>query len=354
MTAVSLDPLPTKGPNLTAVSKATGFRETNRNPHQRWTDFGGASDTSPGFSRPMYESIEKAVSHDFYPAVDKVPSSTIWTFVEASTGKVGPLRIKARYGKPVIHRVHNDLPDDNGRFGINQTSTHLHNGHTPSESDGGPVDFYGSGRHKDYHYPNVRAGFDSNYITSTLNDRTVPGNVKETLSFLWFHDHRFDFTSQNVYKGLASFYTLFSDDILLDTDDETTGLRLPSGEFDIPMIFTDKVFDPNTGLLFFDLFNLDGILGDKYAVNGKIQPFLEVKRRKYRFHLLGGGPSRFYEFFLSTGDNFILIATDGNLLPNALSQKSVRVSVAGRYDVVVDFSKPRLAIRSISKTSLNR
>jgi hypothetical protein len=32
------------------------------------------------------------------------------------------------------------------------------------------------------------------------------------------------------------------------------------------------VFDPNIGLLFFDLFNTDGILGDKFLVNGKIQP----------------------------------------------------------------------------------
>jgi FtsP/CotA-like multicopper oxidase with cupredoxin domain len=135
--------------------------------------------------------------------------------------------------------------------------------------------------------------------------------------------------------------SLFSNDILLDTDDETTGLRLPSGEFNIPMVIGDKVFDPHTGQLFFDLFNLDGILGDKETVNGKIQPFLEVKARKYRFLLLGGGPSGVREYFLSNGDSFIQLTNDGNLLPRPLTRKSIRLQVAERVDVIVDFFKSK-------------
>jgi FtsP/CotA-like multicopper oxidase with cupredoxin domain len=165
------------------------------------------------------------------------------------------------------------------------------------------------------------------------------------MSFLWFHDHMHDFTAQNTYKGLASLYTLFSDDINLDTDDETTGLRLPSGEYDIPMVFADKVFDPRTGQLFFDLFNLDGILGDKDTVNGVIQPYLEVKRRKYRFRFLVGGPSRVYEFFLSNGQSFIQLSSDGNLLPRPLFRRSMRLEVAERVDVIVDFSKAKAGER---------
>ena len=61
---------------------------------------------------------------------------------------------------------------------------------------------------------------------------------------LWYHDHMHDFTSQNVYKGLAGMYLLFND---LDTGDETTGFHLPSfgdggsddSNFDIPMLFSD-------------------------------------------------------------------------------------------------------------------
>ncbi|PYN98139.1 MAG: hypothetical protein DMD91_15895 [Candidatus Rokuibacteriota bacterium] len=354
MKPVQLNPAPTKGPNpkpaaatppVAGVVDVKGYTEARTEPHQRWTEFGGASDTAAGFNGLMYESIEEAVRFNFYPAVDRVPPSTIWTFVERSTGAVGPLRIKAQYGTPVVHRIHNALPDDNGGFGKNETTTHLHNGHTASESDGGPLRGYGKGHFYDYHYANVRAGFSSNVPTSTLNGRTVRGDVHETMSFLWYHDHEVDFTAQNTYKMLASFYTLFSNDILLDTDDETTGLRLPSGKFDIPMLFMDKVFDPVTGQLFFDLFNLDGILGDKMTVNGKIQPFLEVERRKYRFRFLVGGPSRFIELSLSNGQPFYRLTSDGNLLPRTLVEKSIRIAVAERVDVIVDFTNARAGDR---------
>ncbi len=329
MRPVSLNPSPTPGTNP-ALSAVTGFPETTRPDHQRWDQFLPAK---------MYESVERAVQHDFYPDIDGVPPSTVWTFVEPSTGRAGPLWIKARYGEPVVHRIHNALPADNDGFGINKTSTHLHNAHNASGSDGGPLHFYDSGFFRDYHYANVRAGFSKTHPETSWNGRTVPGDVRETLSFHWFHDHMHDFTAQNTYKGLVSIYTFASDDINLDTDDETTGLRLPSGEYDIPMVIADKAFDPRTGQLFFDLFNLDGMLGDKDTVNGVIQPYLEVKRRKYRFRILVGGPSRVYQFFLSNGQYFIQLSTDGNLLPRPLFRRSMRLQVAERVDVIVDFSK---------------
>jgi FtsP/CotA-like multicopper oxidase with cupredoxin domain len=332
MTPVTLKPAPTKGVNPTP-SAVTGFREASRPDHQRWEQF---------LPTVMYESVERAVQHDFYPDIDGVPPSTVWTFVEPSTGKAGPLWIKARYGAPVVHRIHNDLPEENGGFGINETSTHLHNAHVASGSDGGPLQFYGRGFFKDFHWPNVRAGFSKTHPETSWNGRTVPGDVRETLGFHWFHDHMHDFTAQNTYKGLVSLYTFFSDDINLDTGDETTGLRLPSGEYDIPMVFADKVFDPRTGQLFFDPFNLDGWVGDKDTVNGVIQPYLEVKRRKYRFRFLVGGPSRVYEFFLSNGQYFFQLSSDGNLLPRPLTRRSMRLQVAERVDVIVDFSKAAL------------
>ncbi|MBI2883752.1 MAG: multicopper oxidase domain-containing protein [Candidatus Methylomirabilis oxyfera] len=335
-----LQPAPTKGPNPVA-SALTGFAEATRPEHQRWEEFGGRA-TGPGFSGPQYELIEQALSANFYPAVDGVPPSTIWTFVDATNGNAGALLIKARYGEPVVVRIHNALSDVNDGFGCNQTSTHLHNGHTASESDGGPFHFYRAQQFKDFHYANARAGFASTHPTSSFNGKTVQGDVRETMSFLWFHDHRVGFTTQNVYKGLAAFYTLFSDDIDLDTGNETTGLRIPSGDFDIPMILTDKVFDPTTGQLFFDLFNLDGILGDKFAINGKIQPFLDVKRRRYRFRILDSGPSRVYELFLSNGRHFIQLSNDGNLLPRALARQSVRLGVAERVDLIVDFTDAQI------------
>ena len=285
--------------------------------HQRWNEF---------LPVRLYEVHVKEAQHTFHR---DLPDSTIWGFDGILPGPT----FHARYGEPILVRRFNDLPANHVGFGIPQISTHLHNGHTPSESDGFPGDFFNSGLFYDYHYPNILAGFDAFPATQ--------GDPRETLGTLWYHDHRFDFTAQNVYKGLGGFYLLFD---ALDSGDETDpnpqAFRLPSGDFDVPLMFNDKVFDSD-GQLFFDTFNLDGILGDKFLVNGKIQPFFQVARRKYRFRLLNGGPSRFYEFFLSNGQPFIQISNDGNLLPAPLVRQSVRLGVAERVDVVIDFSQAR-------------
>jgi FtsP/CotA-like multicopper oxidase with cupredoxin domain len=246
----------------------------------------------------------------------------------------GPTYV-ARYNEGVLVRNFNDLPPKalNDGFGLPSVTTHLHNGHTPSESDGFPCDYFERGMFYDQHYPNVYAGVNSTHPTT--------GDINEALSTLWYHDHRIEFTAPNVYKGLAGFYLLFNE---FDTGDENSGFKLPSfPEFDIPLMLTDRSFDPDTGLLCFDLFNLDGILGDRFLVNGKIQPFFNVKPRRYRFRVLDGGPSRFYQNFLLDPTNpaavnkFWVIANDGNLLPRPVEVSSFRLGVAERYDIIIDF-----------------
>ncbi len=318
------------------------FYEARIEEHQRWDQLGGLDACT------KYELIAKEIDWNFYSAAEYSSfNSKVWTYVDMNPNTqgefaTGVLRINAHYGSPILMRMYNDLPKDgrdNQGFGLNQMSPHLHNAHNPPESDGGPLRFWDPGKWYDFWYPNIRAGFASTHINGTeRNGYHCPGDWQETQSTLWFHDHRFDFTAQNVYKGMASFYTLFSDDINLDTGDETTGLRLPSGEYDIPLLFTDKLFD-YTGQMFFDTFNLEGILGDRQTVNFKIKPYLEVKRRKYRFRFLDAGPSRFIELSLSNGAKFIRIANCGNLLPKAQIVKSIRLGVAERADVIVDFSQ---------------
>ena len=163
------------------------------------------------------------------------------------------------------------------------------------------------------------------------------GNPAEALSSLWYHDHHLDFTAQNVYKGMFGCYNLFDDK---DTGNGT-GLGLPYGEFDVPIFFHDALFDKGCQTVF-DLFDLDGILGDRFLANGVIQPFFNVKKCRYRFRLYAPGPSRWWEWSLWDGTNFLpfwQIATDGNLLPNAVQVTSVRIAVAERVDIIVDFSK---------------
>ncbi len=269
----------------------------------------------------------------------RLPAQTIWGFNDQVNGIMSPgPTYAAHYGTPQMTRNINLLPPvtqkNNTGFGFPSVTTHLHNGHTPSESDGNPCDFYPANVFCDQYYPEVLAGFNS----------TNPplGDINEALSTLWYHDHRVDFTAQNTYKGLLGFHLLFNQS---DTGDESTGFHLPSyPQFDIPLAFADKIYDPTTGQLVFDLFNLDGILGDKFLVNGVIQPFLQVQPRRYRFRLLDTGPSRFYEFFLTQLNNtnatnpFWVIANDGNLLPNPVQVNSVRIGVAERVDIIIDFS----------------
>ncbi|WP_228779149.1 multicopper oxidase family protein [Methylobacter sp. BlB1] len=313
------------------------FEEARDEAHQRWSELGGLDACT------KYELMVREIDWNFYSAQEYPAfNSKVWTYVDLNSDAVGVLRINAHYGEPILMRMYNGLPKDdkeNQGFGINQCSPHLHNAHNPPESDGGPTRFFDSGEWWDYWYPNIRAGFASTHRNGTwYNGAWCPGDWRETQSTLWFHDHRFDFTAANVYKGMASFYTLFSNDINLDTGDETTGLRLPSGEYDVPLLFTDKVFD-QTGQMFFDTFNLEGIIGDMQTVNFKIKPYMYVKRRKYRFRCLDAGPSRFIELFLSNGAKFTRIANDGNLLPKAQVVSSVRLGVAERADVIVDFSQ---------------
>src|SRR5437899_7868048 len=318
----SLTPSPRAEPNPAAG-------EARQATHQRWDEF---------LPREFYEIHEREAPHSFHP---ELPVNTIWGYDGIFPGPT----YQGRYGQPVLVRMHNDLPADHVGFGIPQTSTHLHNGHTPSESDGFPADFFDSGFFYDQHYPNVCAGFEAS---------PPAGDVRETMNTLWYHDHRFDFTAQNVYKGLAGFYLLFDE---VDSGDETDpnplALRLPSGEFDVPLMFADKVFDSD-GQVFFDFFNLDGILDVKFIENGAIQPFFKVARRKYRFRLLNTGPSRFYEFFLSNGQPFVQISNDGSLLPQPLPRTSVRLGVAERADVDVDFSHLRIGDRIFLENRLEQ
>jgi FtsP/CotA-like multicopper oxidase with cupredoxin domain len=247
--------------------------------------------------------------------------------------------IVSRYGTPIVVRRFNELAPDTTGFGVPSVTTHLHNFHSGPDSDGGPCDprfnrFFEIGQFYDYFYTMARAGFDAGFAPN--------GDVRETLGTLWYHDHRVDHTAENNYKGLAGFHIIFNE---FDTGNEATGFHLPTfPQFDIPLFLADKLFTPE-GEICFDTFGFDGLVGDKFTVNGRIQPFFEVQQRRYRFRILDGGPSRFYQLFLTNPDNpnqsipFWQIANDGNLLPRPIEITSTLLSVAERADVIIDFKK---------------
>ena len=283
-----------------------------------------------------------------------IPAQLIWgfNFGDSAAGDVatfpGPT-IRTNYQEPWVIRRFNELPtqSQNGGFGVPEMSTHLHNFHTAPESDGGPCRWFFRGQYFDYYFTAQQAGFS---IPVAQGGFAPNGDPRESLSTMWYHDHRIDHTAENTYKGLEGFHLMFNGS---DTGNEGTGFRLPSyPAFDIPIILTDKLIDPSTGKICFDTFRFKGLIGDVQLANGIVQPFFNVSKRRYRFRVLDGGPSRFYELFLtdplspSTVIPFWVIANDGNLLPTPIQVTSFRIGVAERYDIIIDFNQVKSLIGS--------
>jgi FtsP/CotA-like multicopper oxidase with cupredoxin domain len=294
--------------------------------HQRYEEFA---------PKRFYEIHEREFRWTFHPDPPYDRGTWVWGFQSGDLPPSSPgPSYAARYGEPVLVRRFNDLPTVGHaqvRFALPSTTTHLHNGHTASESDGNPQDWIDPGEFWDHHYGNFPSGFDP----------------REKLTTLWYHDHRLDFTAANVYSGLYGFYLLFDED---DTGNETTGWRLPSfPDYDVPLVLQDMKFavgESGGAEMVFDNWNTDGMIGDVFTVNRKITPYLPVEPRKYRIRILNGGPSRFYQLFLrdpqrrrgTEHPSFLAITGDGNFLPEPVETQSVYLSVAQRVDVIMDFS----------------
>ena len=314
---------------------------------------------NPGVPSNLNSGINPAtpIPVKFHPGLPTQDPLKVWTF----NGTIPPKLLIGRYGEPILFRHHNLLPFDitqNGGFGRHTISTHEHNGHHGAENDGFTGAFFFPGQFYDYHYPIVLAGLKS--INTTATDRMagspddnggiikVPGDWHETMSTHWFHDHMFSFTSQNVYKGNAGMFNIYS---ALDRGNEEindgVNLRLPSGtakswgnlDYDVNLMLANKAWDRD-GQLFFDIFQDEGFLGDVVTVNCTYKPYFEVERRKYRFRILNGAVARFFKIALSDGSEMIQIANDGNLLPRSVKLTQLdEQGIAERYDIVIDFSR---------------
>jgi FtsP/CotA-like multicopper oxidase with cupredoxin domain len=307
------------------------------------------------------------------------------------SGELAPTLIQARYGEPLIARIHNDLPVDrdlNGGFGRNEMSTHLHNGHNGAESDGASNAFHFPGTFYDYHWkaslarhdmsqpgkaqlmdPQFKPG-DPRCASIDDNGRPVPipGDFREIQSSLWFHDHRFFFTAENVNKGVAALYNMYS---AVDSGNEAArhpgALGLPSGtakpwgnlDYDINLVLGNYAFDQNQQHVF-DSIDTDGFLGDIVTVNNAFAPYLEVKARRYRFRILNGCVSRFFQLAFVDQDRkpvpVWVIANDGNLLPRPVYFRNGVIdplSTAERFDVIIDFKELKAAgVRNVTVLNL--
>jgi FtsP/CotA-like multicopper oxidase with cupredoxin domain len=64
-----------------------------------------------------------------------------------------------------------------------------------------------------------------------------------------------------------------------------------------------------------------------------------VKREKIRLRILNGSNAQNFNFVLSNGAEFMMIASDGGFLENPLEKEAIFLSPGERAEIVVDFSE---------------
>lgn len=312
-----LFPYPTRHANVAAGEAA-------RDPHQAWFT---------NFPQVFYESVAGPSLHTFH---SELSPTYLWTF----DGQYPGPTFLGHYGIPQLVRFRNNLPVDNPTAGINQLTVHLHNGHTPSESDGFAADFYDPGLWKDNHYANVYAG---------VEEFGGIGDPREAMHTFWYHDHRAEFTAPNNYLGLNGQFYLYDAKDPGHEFDSPESLRLPGyyGVTDIPIHLHAILFCPDEGQgrneAFITATAPQGV--DKWIVNGKIQPKMTVRRRKYRFRIVNTGVVKEWNIRFIGPDGqqapMTVTALEANLLeqPVSIDDRTLKISVASRADVIVDFSQ---------------
>jgi manganese oxidase len=209
------------------------------------------------------------------------------------------------------------------------------------------------------------------------------------MSTHWFHDHMFDHTAENVYKGNATGMFYYSAlDRGNEAIDDGVNLRFPSGtalnwgnrDYDVYLLVADKAWDA-AGQLWFNTQEVsDGFMADQMTVNWLYKPFFDVRARKYRLRFLNGSVSRIMQIALvhevagnggefpgPAGSNvsynrvpFHMIANDGNVMEHAVPFDGTTPlfhrgkpddwkgtlpsqTIAERYDIIVDFSQHGIA-----------
>jgi len=295
-----LDPLPlpavaqpVSGVAGGAASYVIAMRETQQQLHAELanptTVWGYDDGSGPSYPGPTIEASVGA------------PVSVTWQNDLRDTSSGGP--------NPPLRTTHY-LPVDTCPHGASQNAdarvvVHVHGAHVAAAFDGYPEATYPPGEQAVYQYPNWQ----------------LPATI-------WYHDHALGITRLNVYMGLAGFYLI--------RDDFEASLGLPSGEYEIPLAIQDRSFHPDGSLKYPAVWQ-DLFFGDQVLVNGKVWPYLDVKRGKYRFRMLNGSTSRTYTLALDNGASFTQIGAEGGLLPAPVLVSELTLGPGERADVVVNF-----------------
>jgi spore coat protein A len=248
-----------------------------------------------------------------------VPATRFWGYGNSMPGPT----IEARRGEEILVEWQNKLPAkhflpiDHNLMGAEKdkpevrTVVHLHGAKVPPASDGYPEDWYAPGSAKIYHYPN-----------------------QQDATMLWYHDHAMGISRLNICAGMVGLYVI--------RDSYEDGLNLPKGEFEIPLVLTDRMLRAD-GQLYYPVSQrpdapwLPEYVGEAVLVNGKLLPYLEVLPRRYRFRLLNGSNGRFFFLSLANGQVFHHIGSDQGLMESLVESPRLTIAPGERFDLVVDF-----------------
>jgi spore coat protein A, manganese oxidase len=232
------------------------------------------------------------------------------------------------------------LPNDPTIFGAVKPGepapivTHLHGGENHPQFDGTPLQWFTNGGAKGPHY-----------LTNTFTYYN-----EQRASMIWYHDHAVGNTRTNVYAGLAGAYLIRDNQ---DTGEADNPLGLPAGPYEIPLVLQDKTFNddgsmfyPTEGVTRFHPEWVPEFFGDVSVVNAKIWPFLDIEPRRYRFRIVNGSQSRFYNMHFADEKSgkalpFTQIGAEGGLLRTPVSLHALLIAPGERADVIVDFAGQR-------------
>jgi spore coat protein A, manganese oxidase len=202
----------------------------------------------------------------------------------------------------------------------------------------------------------VRADMDGTaeeWFTPSPGSVRGPGFVTQTYDMpnaqsatqLFYHEHALGDTRLGVYAGLAGAgYFIRDPSTVLDGPNTP----LPTGQYEMPLILTDRGFFTDGELAFprtsTNVRNAYWQAGDNantILVNGKVWPNLNVERRQYRFRMLAAGNGRTWNPQLDlngTAVPFVIIGSDGGYLPAPQTITTFTFGITERADILVDFS----------------
>ncbi len=200
------------------------------------------------------------------------------------------------------------IPFTNGLSEV--TNIHWHGLLVPAAMDGHPDQM-------------VMAGQSFNYTF----------RIDQAANMAWYHPHPHEKTGKQVFMGLAGMF-------IVETPEEKA-LNLPSGNYELPLVIQDKRLDANGTTLYAPTLEevMIGYMGETVTVNGVNAPFQNVATRMYRLRIVNGSNGRIYNLALSNGNSFMVIGSDGGLLPAPETVTSLLLAPGERADLLVDFSK---------------